>query len=71
MILTHADKHKIADELMGTCSTGQSLAEQYEVAVEEIEAAARECEVAKCDQCDWWCETGELNEDDICENCIQ
>ena len=67
--LTYAEKHAVADELVGTASSGQAIADRYGVSILEVEAAAEECEVKMCANCGWWCETSELNEDDNCEDC--
>jgi hypothetical protein len=69
--LTHSDKHRIADKLLGTCSSGYALADEHRVDVAEIEPAARECGVARCSACDFWCPTTELDKDDRCEDCTQ
>ena len=68
-MLTLEQKHKIADDLNGSAQTAADLAEHYGVEPDEIEAAAAECEVELCDQCGWWCETSELNEEQHCEDC--
>lgn len=70
MGLSQNDKQKIADELLGTSGTLlHRLAEDYKVDICDIEEAAAECEVEKCNGCDWFVETSELDENGNCEDC--
>jgi hypothetical protein len=69
-MLSQENKNRIADDLLGTCSSGDSLAEEFGVDVLEIQVAAEECEVIRCEGCSWWCELHEMNENNECEDCV-
>lgn len=58
-----------ADELIGTCRTfseamGADIEDMPRVWLTEIDTL-----VMQCDQCGWWVDAHEVNDDQICEEC--
>jgi hypothetical protein len=69
MKLANAEQQKVADELLGTCASGQGLALQFSVPIEEIEAAADRHGVQRCEGCDFWTPRRDLDGNRLCEEC--
>jgi hypothetical protein len=70
--LTIKEKQEIANQLLGSCSTGQYLVELYELDIfdglTQVCQAAEENGVRLCEDCGWWCDEYDL-EDEVCEQC--
>lgn len=61
---------EIADRLRGTCT--ESIPEEYQDDMEVLRAI--DDQVFVCAECEWWCGTDELSEDDgsgeqFCDEC--
>ena len=67
-ILDRARVNDVAAALLGTCKSLES-----ETTEEEREDTAflraLDDEIFLCDQCGWWCEVEECNEEGFCEDC--
>lgn len=61
--------NKIADFANGTCHSESELAEIFNVTEDEIAKAAEISQIERCQQCDWWDESGAIDEDGICDDC--
>jgi hypothetical protein len=67
---------EVADTLLGTCKGLDDVLQEvfgdedltmYEVdtlLLQELDDSTMECAA-----CGWWCETGELDDDQICDDC--
>lgn len=66
---------KVADELCGTCKSADDVIEEHfgegvtltdldMLLLHELDDITMQCE-----GCGWWCETGELDDDQVCEDC--
>lgn len=63
---------KVADELQGSMGTLDSALEEEfgedpDVDIrllQELDSITMECE-----NCGWWCETGEIDENNVCDDC--
>lgn len=70
---------ELADFIEGTCRSVEEvmLLHDYDPSVydeDDIAERIEETETARCEQCEWWVETSELEEVDgclICEGCRQ
>jgi len=69
---------QLAEKLCGTCNRSLDDAVQEVFGDESIDAVTdidiellRELDdiTMECQGCNWWCETSELNEDELCEDC--
>ena len=69
--LTDQQKQAIADELLGSAAieTISRLEKKYGVDDLEIRIAAEEMDVVECEGCNWFCESGELDDDLFCTDC--
>jgi len=76
MSIDHKDLYKIVEYIMGTC---QSMSEVlvkfgYEDMDLDLEAAMYiDDRIFCCEQCEWWFEIAEMDEDEewVCEDCIK
>ncbi len=70
-MLTEQQKMHIADELQNTASinTLNQLAEEFNVDDLDILIAAEEYGVIECEQCGWFTEPDDFNEEQICREC--
>lgn len=59
-------------ELLGTCTELSAWIDNkgYDVDISNLES---DLDIERCPECDWWCETGELVDEDCnpceCESC--
>lgn len=70
----------VAEDLTGTCKRledsltavflGEDSEEEVDLADFDIELLrVLDDQVMACEGCQWWCETHELNEDQVCSDC--
>lgn len=60
-----------ADELLGTCETGDEVCERMGIDVSDLEDRMAEEDIFRCATCGWWCEMHEMaDEDGNCEDCV-
>lgn len=63
----------ISDEiyqyLLGSCKSEFDAAEAFGVDAESILSITSQLDIERCETCSWWCETGELDEENNCEDC--
>jgi hypothetical protein len=60
---------KAADELLGTCKHIEMM-EEYEGAIwDQAFGDELDAHVMLCSACEWWCETGDLNDEGECSDC--
>ena len=69
----------VAEDLQGTCQRledaltrqfGDDSGDDVDVADFDIELLrVLDDQVMACEGCGWWCETHELNEDQVCSDC--
>lgn len=75
--LTDEQAEKVADYAKGTCQSEAEIMEAFDFfkgvddneALDALNEALADKEVARCDTCSWWVESSELNEDSNCEDC--
>lgn len=67
---------EVGDALVGTCSSLEDALsiifgeENSDLIQFDIELLRRlDDHTMQCDSCNWWCETGELDDDQICDDC--
>lgn len=66
---------QIADEIQGTSRNIDDLVEEHfgdGVQLIDLDIQLLELlddQVMECQGCSWWCETGELNDDQVCSDC--
>lgn len=67
----------VAESLLGTCNNlddaletqfgeGVSLTDVDMALLDKLDGTTMQCE-----ECNWWCETGELNDDQVCSDCVR
>ena len=67
---THLSEQEIIHTFLVACMSEQEGANMLEMDEEEVmESLADQNEIERCEQCSWWCEIHELDEDNICEDC--
>lgn len=59
---------EVGHDLLGTCAMLEQFATPEEIADRAFCAALDE-QVMECQCCGWWCESGEMNDDQHCEEC--
>lgn len=70
-----AKMDKVAENLRGTCKSldeylGDEFGEGVDIMEFDIELLRHlDDQVMECQGCGWWCETHELNEDQLCDDC--
>lgn len=67
---------EVGDALIGTCSSLEDALstvfgeENSDLIQFDIELLCRlDDHTMQCNSCSWWCETGELDDDQICDDC--
>lgn len=66
---------QIADAIQGTSRNIDDLVEEHfgeGVGMIDLDIQLLELlddQVMECQACNWWCETGELNDDQVCSDC--
>jgi hypothetical protein len=77
-MMTAEQKIKFANALAGTADSVERAVEMIgldpdDFEPDDLEVIAAEQGYERCEECDWWCETGELVDDDgevvPCESC--
>lgn len=67
---------EVSDALIGTCSSledalavvfGEGNSDLIQFDVELLNRL--DDHTMQCESCNWWCETGELDDDQICDDC--
>lgn len=67
--LTEARIDAIEGELLGTCVDLEHALEEGESEDRARDILAMRSNIELCQQCGWWCETSELDDDSVCEDC--
>jgi len=65
----------VSHKMLGTSIDVEEMFEEYELPWGYHQAPPMffvflDRKVWKCEECDHWCEPGELNNDDICMSCV-
>ncbi len=63
---------EIAEELTGTCQDLNKVLEERGIEFNNISVellTVLDNETMDCQLCGWWCESHELNDDQICKDC--
>ncbi len=61
---------EICESMRGTCNAAYEWEEATGKTEDEILEIVVECgEIERCDECSWWCEISELDENLICDDC--
>lgn len=72
-MITQDDMTRVAERLLGTCNSLDSALEEElgadfaDVPIEMLEIL--DDQVLQCEQCGWWCESSEIDDDQACEDC--
>ena len=68
MSYKHLSKKKIAkivEKLEGTSGVGENnICEEYDLSMEDLEELMLDNNYGRCPECEWWCECGELVDED-------
>lgn len=62
----------VAEELRGTCSDLDSVLEGRGIDIDSVPSdmlSVLDDQVLLCDVCGWWCESSEVNDDSVCNEC--
>lgn len=64
-------KEQLRDTLLGTCLSVEEAATQLGLDLSSQEALdlVADTDIEICDQCGWWCEQSELDENQRCDDC--
>ncbi len=58
-------RRDIADDLEGTSGCDdERTCEKYDIPMDELECIMADMGLERCEDCGWWCETGELVDDE-------
>ena len=71
--LTDDQIHELAGDLMGTCG---DIDEHLPEGITFDDLTLEDCsllddEVMKCDECGWWVESGLINDEGKCDECVE
>lgn len=70
MNLSDEQKAAIVDHLSGTSGVyDAATCEEYSLEMSELEQIMEDGEWLRCEQCGWWVETCETNDNGNCEEC--
>lgn len=58
----------VADQLLGTCKSLSDFATEDEQNNREF-CAVLDDHVLSCEQCNWWCDANEVNDEGVCNDC--
>lgn len=58
----------VADQLLGTCKSLSDFATEIEQNNDDF-CRVLDDNVMCCEQCNWWCDAGDVNDDGICNDC--
>jgi hypothetical protein len=56
-------------EFNGTADGDAQIAEALGISEDEVGEAMQEAGLERCDACEWWVESGEVNDLSICNDC--
>lgn len=72
-MITEEVKQAVISKLAGSAMGETSLCDECGVSMEDLEEIMTDAGYERCSECEWWCECGELLDDDsnvvACESC--
>ena len=64
---TRAQVAAIEEDLLGTCRTLEEICDQHGLKWEDV--AGEITDIEECQQCNWWVECCECDEEGLCSDC--
>jgi len=70
-MITRLDR--LIEALMGTCMSLDDACDSINFQKDELtmdELCNLDCHIFQC-ECGWWCDTGEMNDGSLCDDCME